>query len=102
MITNCFAVAANSTLHAPHKNNCHLCQADRISAGGSPLKMDSNTDNGEMEGMEVDPDLRARMEALMQHYLDTENDGAARENEEGRVATLAKTLPKTSMLKQMS
>ena len=47
------------------------------------MKMDSNTDNGEMEGMEVDPDLRARMEALMQHYLDTENDGAARENEEG-------------------
>ena len=46
--------------------------------------MDSNTDNGKMEGMEVDPDLRARMEALMQHYLDTENDGAARENEEGR------------------
>ena len=45
--------------------------------------MDSNTDNGEMEGMKVDPDLRARMEALMQHYLDTENDGAARENEEG-------------------
>ena len=45
--------------------------------------MDSNTDNGKMEGMEVDPDLRARMEALMQHYLDTENDGAARENEEG-------------------
>ena len=47
------------------------------------MKMDSNTDNGETEGMEVDPDLRARMEALMQHYLDTENDGAARENEEG-------------------
>ena len=70
-------------MHVPHKSNCHLCQADRISAGGSLLKMDSNTDNGETEGMEVDPDLRARMEALMQHYLDTENDGAARENEEG-------------------
>ena len=89
-------------MHVPHKSNCHLCQADRISACGSPLKMDSNTDNGEMEGMEVDPDLRARMEALMQHYLDTENDGAAREKMKVELATLATTFPKTSMLKQMS
>ena len=56
------------------------------------MKMDSNTDNGEMEGMKVDPDLRARMEALMQHYLDTENDGAARENDEGRVGDVGEDI----------
>lgn len=44
--------------------------------------MDGSIDNDKTENSEVDPDLRARMEALMQHYLDTEPDGDSRDKED--------------------
>ena len=39
------------------------------------IKMNSTNDSeGEMDDVEVDPQLRARMEALMQHYLTTDDN----------------------------
>ena len=34
----------------------------------------TNDSEGEMDEVEVDPQLRARMEALMQHYLTTDDN----------------------------
>lgn len=55
---------------------------DGIPAAGLPLKMDGSIDIDKTESTEVDPDLRARMEALMQHYLDTETEGDSRDKED--------------------